>query len=188
MILTFFLSRNLRIARDRAWEQTIVSRGKGPDFWKHYVEEWDSPPPLSRWKGMAHWASTTVGRILIKREFLWGRYKPGSGHVFDLEFVSFLGGRTVMLMPLHLIPVAGIAISAGLRALGTARYLHKSVRAVSLHSAGSVDIDTSVPHTLTSTVLRIQKDDQRADLGIHRGAQMGIPLCVSHIAHRFRSC
>jgi hypothetical protein len=37
-ILYFFLSRNLRIARDRAWDQTLTSRGKGPDFWGSYVE------------------------------------------------------------------------------------------------------------------------------------------------------
>jgi hypothetical protein len=43
-IITFFLSRNIRIARKRAWDQTVTSRGKGPDFWKPYVEEWDVPP------------------------------------------------------------------------------------------------------------------------------------------------
>ena len=43
-IITFFLSRNIRIARQRAWDQTVASRGKGPDFWQPYVEEWDVPP------------------------------------------------------------------------------------------------------------------------------------------------
>lgn len=43
-MLTFFLSRNIRIARQRAWDQTVASRGKGPDFWQPYVEEWDVPP------------------------------------------------------------------------------------------------------------------------------------------------
>jgi hypothetical protein len=32
-ILRFFLAKNIHIARDRAWEQTVASRGKGPDFW-----------------------------------------------------------------------------------------------------------------------------------------------------------
>ena len=45
-ILRFFLSRNIRIARDRAWAQTVASRGKGPDFWQPYVEEWQNPPSL----------------------------------------------------------------------------------------------------------------------------------------------
>ncbi|CAE6437101.1 unnamed protein product [Rhizoctonia solani] len=40
-ILNFFLSRNLRIAKDRAWDQTIASRGKGEDFWGGYVEVTD---------------------------------------------------------------------------------------------------------------------------------------------------
>lgn len=43
-ILRFFLSRNIRIARDRAWNQTVASRGKGEDFWQPYTEEWDQPP------------------------------------------------------------------------------------------------------------------------------------------------
>ena len=45
-ILHYFLSRNIRIARDRAWAQTIASRGKGTEFWGPYVEEWDNPPPV----------------------------------------------------------------------------------------------------------------------------------------------
>jgi len=43
-ILQFFLSRNLRIARERAWAQTVKSRGKSDDFWVPYVEEWEVPP------------------------------------------------------------------------------------------------------------------------------------------------
>lgn len=45
-ILQFFLKRNIRIARDRAWDQTVASRGKGSDFWQPYVEEWQNPPLL----------------------------------------------------------------------------------------------------------------------------------------------
>jgi hypothetical protein len=43
-ILRFFLSRNIRIARDRAWDQT---RGKVPDFWQPCVKEWENPPSVS---------------------------------------------------------------------------------------------------------------------------------------------
>ncbi|KAI0077459.1 hypothetical protein K474DRAFT_1595987 [Panus rudis PR-1116 ss-1] len=96
-ILTFFLSRNIRIARDRAYEQTIVSRGKGPDFWKPYVEEWDKPPVPQRPSVFTRIAGNWAGRFLVK----------------------------LALTPLHLVPVAGIVISAWLRALGTARHLHK---------------------------------------------------------------
>ncbi|KIP05074.1 hypothetical protein PHLGIDRAFT_19813 [Phlebiopsis gigantea 11061_1 CR5-6] len=95
-IITFFLSKNLRIARDRAYDQTIVSRGKGPEFWTPYVEEWDNPPRPSK-SLMTTFARTIYARIAFK----------------------------MALAPLHLVPVAGIVISAWLRALGTAQYLHR---------------------------------------------------------------
>ncbi|KAI0275468.1 hypothetical protein BC834DRAFT_815752 [Gloeopeniophorella convolvens] len=98
-ILIFFLSRNLRIARERAWEQTITSRGKGPTFWQPYVEEWDVPPKVDadQWAGVAV-AKGRVLRFAIKR---------------------------VLLLPLHVVPVAGLFVAAGFKALDTARYLHK---------------------------------------------------------------
>ena len=65
MILAFFLSKNIRIARDRVYEQTIISRGKGPEFWRPYVEEWDNPPRSKRSK-LTAFVSSTPGRILIK--------------------------------------------------------------------------------------------------------------------------
>ena len=65
MILAFFLSKNIRIARDRVYEQTIASRGKGPEFWKPYVEEWDNPPRPKRSK-LTVFVSSTPGRMLIK--------------------------------------------------------------------------------------------------------------------------
>ncbi|KAL4248392.1 EI24 domain-containing protein [Abortiporus biennis] len=97
-ILTFFLSHNIRIARDRVYEQTIQSRGKGPDFWKPYVEEWDNPPVVSQGHfGVGVFASSFVGRTLIK----------------------------IMVTPFRLVPIVGILLSAWLKALGTARYLHR---------------------------------------------------------------
>lgn len=50
-IIRFFLSKNIRIARDRAWNQTVASRGKGPEFWQPYVEEWSSPPKMKMKEG-----------------------------------------------------------------------------------------------------------------------------------------
>ncbi|KAF8636768.1 hypothetical protein AX16_010971 [Volvariella volvacea WC 439] len=101
MILKFFLYRNIRIARDRAWAQTVESRGKGPDFWQPYVEEWDSPPSLR------------------------GETDP------LLKLQSFLGGSVgrmavkLALLPFDLYPFVGLAITAWLKALGTGRYLHR---------------------------------------------------------------
>ena len=60
-ILRFFLSRNIRIARDRAWAQTVVSRGKGPDFWQPYVEEWQNPPPVASNPKMNQFVNKRLG-------------------------------------------------------------------------------------------------------------------------------
>lgn len=56
ILLKFFLSRNMRVARDRAWDQAVASRGKGPDFWQPYVEEWDNPPVVKK-----SWSEKLVG-------------------------------------------------------------------------------------------------------------------------------
>lgn len=67
-VIYFFLSRNIRIARERAYDQTITSRGKGADWWRPYVEEWDNPPRVEgkRW-GLGLFMSGAVGRIVTKR-------------------------------------------------------------------------------------------------------------------------
>ena len=68
MILKFFISRNLRIAKERAWEQTVKSRGKGPEFWGPYIEEWQMPPQINerghRWY---KWISNGFSRYIIRR-------------------------------------------------------------------------------------------------------------------------
>ena len=66
-ILKFFLSRNLRIARERAWDHTVASRGKGPSFWQPYVEEWDVPPvvDVGQWAGLEV-AGSRVLRLVFK--------------------------------------------------------------------------------------------------------------------------
>jgi hypothetical protein len=66
-IFNFFLSRNLRIARKHAWDQTIASRGKGPAFWQPYVEEWDLPPKvdINQWVGLEK-VKTKLLRFAIK--------------------------------------------------------------------------------------------------------------------------
>jgi hypothetical protein len=68
-ILSFFLYRNIRIARERAWAQTLASRGKGPDFWQPYVEEWDFPPLVdeSRSGIVLKAFETSIGRFVLKK-------------------------------------------------------------------------------------------------------------------------
>ena len=67
-ILTYFLRRNLRVARTRAWEQTVASRAKGADFFQPYVEEWDVPPVVDedQWAALAV-ARGHVARLAIKQ-------------------------------------------------------------------------------------------------------------------------
>lgn len=44
-LLNYFIKRNLRLARSRAYDLTVRSRGKPDSFWgKGYVEEWEQPP------------------------------------------------------------------------------------------------------------------------------------------------
>ncbi|QRV80678.1 Etoposide-induced protein 2.4 (EI24) [Ceratobasidium sp. AG-Ba] len=97
-ILYFFLSRNLRIARDRAWDQTLVSRGKGADFWGPYVEEWQKPPMADpRPPGWEKWIGNPILRIVVGK---------------------------LVLAPLNFIPFLGLGISAWMKALSTSRGLH----------------------------------------------------------------
>ena len=96
-IINFFLSKNIRIARDRAWDYTVQSRGKDQSFWGPYVEEYAIPPKpqISKWE---RWASNPIGRIALTR---------------------------IALFSLSLYPIAGVLVKAYFRSLGTARYLHK---------------------------------------------------------------
>jgi hypothetical protein len=102
-ILRFFLSRNIRIARDRAWNQTVASRGKGPDFFQPYVEEFSHPPnvaeTLRQENFVEKWLGGWLGLFVVKR---------------------------VLLAPLQVYPFVGMGISAWFKALGTSKFLHKS--------------------------------------------------------------
>ena len=118
-VLKFFLYKNIRIARDRAWDQTVLSRGKGPDFWGPYVEEWAIPPAIGRgswtWE---KWVGGWFGRMVIMRGVCpipWSKLIQAN--------TSFEG----VLLPLNFYPFIGIAVGAYFKAVGTARYLHKQV-------------------------------------------------------------
>ncbi|KAK7033354.1 hypothetical protein R3P38DRAFT_792453 [Favolaschia claudopus] len=100
-ILRFFLSRNIRIARERAWDQTVASRGKGPDFWLPYIEEWKVPPRVV--------VDTWTHRL--QQQSLGG-------------IVAFLIKR-VLLVPFNFYPGVGIVLAAWFKALGTAHNLHR---------------------------------------------------------------
>ncbi|KAF8954545.1 hypothetical protein BDZ97DRAFT_1676587 [Flammula alnicola] len=101
-ILRFFLNKNIRIARDRAWDQTVASRGKGPDFWQPYVEEWENPPKIEMesagQKFTDKWLGGWFGLFVIKR---------------------------ILLSPFQVYPFVGMAVSAWFKALGTSHFLHR---------------------------------------------------------------
>ncbi|KAH7106428.1 hypothetical protein BKA62DRAFT_687123 [Auriculariales sp. MPI-PUGE-AT-0066] len=98
LLLRFFLAKNLRIARERAWDQTVQSRAKGPEFWQPYIEEWAQPPVIkpdeNPWK---HYLGSWASRWILTK---------------------------IILAPLDLYPFIGIAISAWFKALQTSRFLH----------------------------------------------------------------
>ncbi|TFK66423.1 hypothetical protein BDN72DRAFT_799982 [Pluteus cervinus] len=100
-LLKFFLSRNINIARERAFAQTVTSRGKGPEFWQPYVEEWDAPPTPEKKEGAAKFVGSRMGRMALR----WA--------------------VTTALLPFDLYPFVGMVVSAAFKALGTAEYLHK---------------------------------------------------------------
>ncbi|KAF8185721.1 hypothetical protein BJ912DRAFT_1022889 [Pholiota molesta] len=98
-ILRFFLSRNIRIARDRVWDQTVASRGKAPDFFGPYVEEFSRPPHVKDKEGwLERAAGGSLGLFVVKR---------------------------VLLAPFEVYPLVGTLVSAWFKALGTSKYLHR---------------------------------------------------------------
>jgi hypothetical protein len=83
-IMRFFLRRNIGIARDRAWDQTVASRGKGPDFWQPYVEEWDHPPRIDVDSKKQHgfmkkWMKGRFGLFVVKNGMFYGDDNAGMG-------------------------------------------------------------------------------------------------------------
>jgi len=100
MILHFFLARNIRIARARAWDQTVLSRGKGLDFWGPYVEEWENPPFVDE----------------SRRGVVLKAFETGLGRFLFKKFILF---------PISIYPFVGMFVSAYFKALATAQYLHK---------------------------------------------------------------
>ncbi|KAH8108926.1 hypothetical protein DFH11DRAFT_1731495 [Phellopilus nigrolimitatus] len=71
--LCFFLSTNMRIARDRAWEHTARSRGKGPECWARMRRNMPCPRTSKVGSGSAE-SARTLGGLLLRED-------RGHGHV-----------------------------------------------------------------------------------------------------------
>ncbi|EJU02517.1 hypothetical protein DACRYDRAFT_115579 [Dacryopinax primogenitus] len=99
-ILNFFLSKNLRIARDQAYDLTLASRNKPVEFWGAYFEEWKQPPPVPQRSGFKfiNFASSRFGAVVLRQAI-----------VFPLLAIS---------------PLLSLLVNASIRALGTAETLH----------------------------------------------------------------
>ncbi|KAL1405979.1 hypothetical protein Q8F55_007662 [Vanrija albida] len=105
-ILRFFVLKNLRIARARAFNLTVASRGKPAEFWGlGYVEEWAEPPQLPP-GARTHRTDKWV------RWLLWWPSQSVIRHYILLP----LSPGLPLLVPLF---------TSGLKALGTAEHLHR---------------------------------------------------------------
>ncbi|BEI99891.1 hypothetical protein CcaverHIS631_0409340 [Cutaneotrichosporon cavernicola] len=112
-LLKFFIRKNLRIARGRAYNLTLTSRRKPAEFWStSYYEEWAQPPQPTREEASA-WDSRKH-RVKWVSWMLWW---PSQMVIKQYEFILFPLSPTLPL----LVPLA----IAGMRALGTAEYLHQ---------------------------------------------------------------
>ncbi|KAH9033547.1 hypothetical protein EDB85DRAFT_1864366, partial [Lactarius pseudohatsudake] len=99
-ILRFLPSPNLRIAPERAWDNTIASRGRvqhsGTLRLFRIFDECDVSPVAMSWDSAFYWCN---------------------GYIFI---------RKVIQIRMHVLPVGGLFVTAVFKALDTARYLHKS--------------------------------------------------------------
>lgn len=99
---------NIRIARARDWDQTVISRGKGPDCWARYVEGRDNPPTVvETQRGIVQKAfETAIGRFIIKKRgcplLIWRQSR--------LKLTTI---NTVALFPISLYPGAGVSLRRG---------------------------------------------------------------------------
>ena len=112
-IMRFFLRRNIGIARDRAWDQTVASRGKGPDFWQPYVEEWENPPCLDvdskPHRFAKKWLGGWFGMFVIKNGILslHLRSEDVAHHVSSLQ-LCFLHFKSIPLLASLSLPGLGL--------------------------------------------------------------------------------
>ncbi|OXC67796.1 hypothetical protein AYX13_03691 [Cryptococcus neoformans] len=111
-ILRFFIYKNLKIARSRAYALTVSSRRKPAEFWSQgYIEEWAQPPRVQtgeldkngrRVRKNANWIS-------------WVLWWP-----------TQLVMRKYLLIPLSpSLPLLSPVVTSVLKSLTTAEYLHR---------------------------------------------------------------
>jgi hypothetical protein len=163
-ILRFFLRRNIAVARERAYAQTVASRGKGADFWGSYVEEWPNPPKVtahnSKGWSIQRLLSTFAGRMILKNgKCMFRSLRQRRSHI-----TQFSSLRSSPCPSSALSPLRGCADSA-LRGTCTLRYVP------CLHASRLPD----------ARVLVFCREAYDAQPGrrLRRGAQVGVPRYAS---------
>ncbi|KAJ9122061.1 hypothetical protein QFC24_004288 [Naganishia onofrii] len=112
-LLNYFIRRNLRLARSRAYDLTVQSRGKPESFWsKGYVEEWEQPPII---QGLNDPKGTK------------GKQQEGALSWILLRVLTTFGTlKSVILIPISpYLPIFNILFTSATRGLYTARSLHQ---------------------------------------------------------------
>ena len=134
-LIHYFVKRNLRLARARAWDLTVQSRNKPDEFWsKGYIEEWDQPPTMGGQEGkgtkgeqqekwlswLLFWPTQVALRHCeLIRDVHLQRF------IFSLNQVQ-KSTLPVILVPLSpYLPIYNTALTSAMRGLYAARVLHR---------------------------------------------------------------
>ncbi|KAK4684346.1 hypothetical protein P7C73_g5836, partial [Tremellales sp. Uapishka_1] len=129
-ILRFFILKNLRLARSRAYALTVASRGKPAEFWSQgYIEEWASPPSGGPQSSLEKSSRKDDRRSRQETWISWVLWWP-----------TQLVLRHYILLPLSpTLPLLVPLFTSTLKSLTTASYLHEPYFAVKRMSSVEVD-------------------------------------------------
>ncbi|TYJ52735.1 hypothetical protein B9479_006669 [Cryptococcus floricola] len=110
-ILRFFIYKNLKLARSRAYALTVSSRGKPREFWSQgYIEEWAQPPVMT--------GTIDKNGKRMRQSSVWLSW--------ILWWPTQLVMRKYLLLPLSpTLPLLSPLLTALLKSLHTASYLHQ---------------------------------------------------------------
>lgn len=111
-ILRFFIYKNLKIARSRAYALTVSSRRKPAEFWSQgYIEEWAHPPQIQT-------GELDKNGRRVRRNANWISW--------ILWWPTQLVMRKYLLLPLSpSLPLLSPLVTSVLKSLATAEYLHR---------------------------------------------------------------
>lgn len=140
-ILRFFIYKNLKLARSRAYALTVSSRRKPSEFWSQvghpehdmsslahvqgYIEEWTSPPVPPRGSQSADSHGRKEAKIIS-----WLLWWPTQLFFRHCEHLTSQREDTTdmsdLLLPLSPnLPLIAPVLTSFLRSLTTAEYLHR---------------------------------------------------------------